>query len=102
MTAMLTTVAVFAVLGYGLKAAGPVLLTDREMPERAVVVVDALPVALLAGMIASTLVGARGSTLDPTALAGLAAGAVAWHLHAPMGVSVVVAVVVTVLARGLG
>lgn len=99
MSAMLATVVVFAVLNFGLKAAGPVLLYEQQLPDRVEAVIEALPAALLAGMLVSAVVGERWQTLDPAILAGLSGAAVAWSLRAGQLVSVVVCLVITIVLR---
>jgi uncharacterized membrane protein len=102
MSGMLDTVVVFALINYAIKACGPVLLHGRRMPARLAAFVGALPAALLAGMLTSSVVGAAGRGLDPTALGGLATTAVAWHLGAGQMGSVGLGVLATALLRLLG
>ena len=101
MTGMLATVIAFALINYALKSAGPVLLMDRRAPDRVDVVIEALPPALLTGMLVSSIAGARWSALDPAMLAGLCAAAVAWSLRAPQLVAVAAALLVTIVGRWL-
>lgn len=101
MTGMLATVIAFAIINYALKSVGPVLLMDRRAPDRVDVVIEALPPALLTGMLVSSIAGARWSALDPAMLAGLCAAAVAWSLRAPQLVAVEAALLVTIVGRWL-
>ncbi len=85
-----------------LKAAGPVLVGGRELPERALQLVGALAPALLAAFVVTgAFAGDREIVLDARAL-GLAAAALCVWLRAPLLVGVVAAAVVTALARAGG
>ncbi|RCW72426.1 AzlD domain-containing protein [Pseudorhodoferax soli] len=99
---MLWTVLAFAAINYTIKAIGPVLLHGRRFPPRVAAFIDALPAALLAGMLASSVVGAAGRGLEPTLLGGLAAVAVAWFLRAGQFGSVLLGVLVTAALRHTG
>ncbi len=62
---------------YALKAAGPVLLGNRSLPPRLAGVVDLLPAALLAALVAtSVLTEGRSFVLDARLVGVLAAGGV--------------------------
>ncbi len=85
-----------------LKAAGPVLVGGRELPERALQLVGALAPALLAAFVVTgTFAANREIVLDARAL-GLAAAALCVWLRAPQLVGVVAAAVVTAFARAFG
>ncbi|SCG57359.1 Branched-chain amino acid transport protein (AzlD) [Micromonospora echinaurantiaca] len=101
MSSMLVTVLIFAVINYGVKAVGPVLLYERRFPEQVEAVIEALPAALLAGMLVSVVVDAQWRGLDPAILAGLTGAAVAWRLHAGQLVTVLVCLAITVAVRWL-
>lgn len=77
---MSDAVVVILVLGgatYLLKAAGPVLLGNRSLPPRLARIVELLPAALLAALVAtSVLVGGRAFVLDARIVGVLAAGGV--------------------------
>jgi branched-subunit amino acid transport protein len=84
-----------------LKASGPVLAAGRELPAGAARVVDLLAPALLAALVAiSTFGSERALVLDERVL-GVGAGAIAVALKAPPLLVVIVAAVVTALARAL-
>ncbi|WP_326536740.1 AzlD domain-containing protein [Pseudorhodoferax sp.] len=102
MSTMLWTVLGFALINYVVKAIGPVLLHGRSFPPRVAAFVDALPAALLAGMLASSVVGQAGRGLDPGMLGGLATAAVAWALRAGQLGSVVLGVAATAALRHFG
>jgi branched-subunit amino acid transport protein len=84
-----------------LKAAGPVLLSGRELPTRVRVLVGLLAPALLAALVVTnTLASGRHIVVDAR-LAGVAAAAVSLRLRAPILVAVAVAAAVTAAIRGL-
>jgi branched-subunit amino acid transport protein len=80
---------------YALKAAGPLLLGGRRLPERVDRTARLLPAALLASLVVvSTVAGDRALVLDAR-LAGVVAAGIALRLRAPFIVVVAVAVAVT-------
>lgn len=101
---MSDAVAVIALLGagtYALKAAGPLALGVRPIPDWLSRLSRLAPAALLASLIAaSTFVTDTRLVLDAR-LAGLAAAAVALRLKAPFAVVVLVAAAVTATVRAL-
>jgi branched-subunit amino acid transport protein len=85
-----------------MKAAGPVLLGGRPLPERFGGVVALLAPAVLAALIATnTLATGRELVIDAR-LAGVGAAAVALALRAPVLLVVVIAAGVTALLRAVG
>ncbi len=82
-----------------LRAAGPMLLRDRDLPPRASVVIDALAPALLAGLIVAELLGARWRDLDWTMLPALPIAAALRWKHVPDLACLAVAIAVTVVLR---
>jgi branched-subunit amino acid transport protein len=94
------------VLGTGaatvlLKAAGPVLLGGRPLPERLGEVVALLAPAVLAALVVTQVVGGDGELVFDERLLGVAAAGVALRLRAPLLVVVSVAAAVTAVARAL-
>jgi branched-subunit amino acid transport protein len=84
-----------------LKAAGPVLLGDRELPARVRVLVGLLAPALLAALVVTnTLASGRHVVVDAR-LAGVAAAAISLRLRAPILVAVALAAAVTAAIRAL-
>ncbi len=81
-----------------MKAAGPLVLGNRELPSAARRVVGLMAPALLAGLIVVEL-GASG--WDWTQLAGVAAAGAAWRLRAPMLLAVMVGAAVAASLRQL-
>jgi branched chain amino acid efflux pump len=84
-----------------LKAAGPVFLGGRELPRRALGIVElAAPVLLSALVVTQAVAGDRQLVFDAR-LAGLGAAAVAIVLRAPLLLVVVLAAAVTAGVRAL-
>jgi branched-subunit amino acid transport protein len=81
------------------KASGPVLLGDRELPPRVAALVEVLAPAMLAALVVTQTVGGDRELVFDERLAGVAAGAVAVRLRAPLIVVMVVAAVVAALIR---
>jgi uncharacterized membrane protein len=73
-----------------LKAAGPLALGHRELPDTARRVVGLMAPALLAGLIVVELGASGWDELDWTQLAGVACAGAAWRLRAPMLLAVLV------------
>jgi uncharacterized membrane protein len=95
------TVALIGSATIAIKGAGPVLLGGKPLPSRLGRVIGLLAPALLAALVAiSTFGGERAIVLDERAL-GVAAAGVAVGLKAPPLVVVIVAAIVTALARAL-
>ena len=94
------TVVVFVGLATALlKAGGPVAIGGRDLPPRFLRLVEALAPALLAALVATqTFASERDLVLDERAL-GVGAALIAILLRAPVLVTIVVAAVVTALAR---
>ena len=84
---------------YAMKAAGPVLLGGRPLPPHLERVVDLLPAALLAALVAVQTFGADGELTVDARAAGVAAAAVAAWREAPFLVVVGVAMAVAALVR---
>jgi uncharacterized membrane protein len=86
---------------YAMKAAGPVLLGGRPLPPRLERVVDLLPAALLAALIAVQTFVAEGELTVDARAAGVAAAAVAAWRDAPFLVVVGVAMAVAAAVRAI-
>ena len=101
MTEVCITSAGLTAATMALKAAGPVILGGRELPDRALAVIALLAPALLAALVLTgTFTDEKELTLDPRA-AGLACAALAALLRAPLLVTVLVAAVGTAAVRAL-
>lgn len=81
------------------KASGPVLLGGRKLPPRALALVEVLAPAMLAALVVTQTVGGYQEIVLDERLVGVAAGAVAIRLHAPLIVVMVVAAAVAGLIR---
>lgn len=81
------------------KASGPVLLGKRELPPRVASVVEVLAPAMLAALVVTQTVGGDRELVVDERLAGLAAGAVAIWLRAPLLAVMVVAAATAALIR---
>jgi uncharacterized membrane protein len=101
MTAMYVAVAVMAVINILFKAAGPAIIGDREFGARTHAVLDALPVALLAGLIAVDLLGAHWVDADWTMIPGLDVVGLARLRRYPDLVCILAGVAVTAGLRAL-
>lgn len=99
MTAAWAVVLVVGVATMAIKASGPVLLGERELPTWLQGALEQLAPALLAALVAvNVLASGRRLVLDARVV-GLLAAVVALRLRAPTLVVVVVAAVATALAR---
>ncbi len=99
MSAAWATVLIVSAATIAIKAAGPVALGGRELPERLAGVIALLAPALLAALVVVQAFGGdRRLELDERAF-GLAAAAIAAACRAPVLAVVVVAAAVTALAR---
>ena len=81
------------------KASGPVLLGDRDLPPRVASLVEVLAPAMLAALVVTQTVGGDRELVFDERLAGVAAGALAIRLRAPLIVVMVVAAAVAALVR---
>lgn len=85
----------------GIKAAGPLLLGGRPLPERVDALIGLLAPAVLAALVAIDTFGSeRSLVLDERAIGVAAAGVAVWR-RAPMVVVVVVGAAATALVRAL-
>jgi branched-subunit amino acid transport protein len=94
--------AALTVICFAIKAAGPVALGGRELPEWATRLIGLVPAALLPALIVvETFSHGQELVLDARA-GGLAAAAVVLALRGSMLVVLLVAAVVTAALRALG
>ena len=101
---MSTTWLVVALVGaftIAFKAAGPVLLGGRELPERMTGVLELLAPSLLAALVVTQAVGGKQAIVLDGRLVGVGTAIVAIRLRAPLIVAIVAAAVATALARAL-
>jgi hypothetical protein len=94
-----STIAAVAVLSFAVKAAGPALLGERQLPEWARRITALLASALLAGLIVVHLREGGWSAVIATVVGGLAVTAGARLLKAPMVLAVLAGVAATALLR---
>jgi uncharacterized membrane protein len=95
------TILLVAMASAAIKAAGPLLLGDRQLGPRATVVVASLAPALLTALVlVDTITAGRRLVVDAR-LAGVAAAGIALLLRAPMLLVLAVAVATTALLRML-
>jgi uncharacterized membrane protein len=98
-SAVWLTIVLVAVASAAIKAAGPLLLGDRQLGPRATVVVALLAPALLTALVlVDTITEGRRLVVDAR-LAGVAAAGIALLLRAPMLLVLAVAVATTALLR---
>lgn len=93
-------IAVVGAVTIAFKASGPVVLGRRALPERVAAVVGVLAPAMLAALVVTQTVGAgdRELVLDER-LAGVAVGALAIALRAPLLLVMTVAAAAAALIR---
>ena len=95
------TLVVLATITYALKAAGPLALAGRALPERIDRVVAVLPIPLLAALVVtSTLADGEQWTFDAR-IVGLAAAAVALWRRLPFVAVVIIAGAATAAVRAI-
>jgi len=82
-----------------IKAAGPILAGGRELPPRASAVLGLLTPALLTALVVTGTFGEGGHLMIDEKAIGVGAAAIAVALRTPIIVAVVLAAVVTALAR---
>ena len=102
MTSTWLTVLAVAGATIAIKAAGPVILGGRQLPDRVLNIVALLPASLLAALVAVLTFEAGGAlTVDARAV-GVAVAAVAIWLRTPILLVVLLAAAVTAAARAFG
>jgi branched-subunit amino acid transport protein len=101
MTNVWNVVLVVGLATIALKAVGPLLLGGRDLPSRILLVVALLGPALLAALVVTQTLGEDDGLVVDERLAGVAAGAGALALRAPLLAVVVIAAAVTAGARAL-
>ncbi|HEX8627627.1 MAG TPA: AzlD domain-containing protein [Catenuloplanes sp.] len=101
MISMIAAVIALAAINIAYKAVGPAVLGDRELPVVARSVVDALPAAMLAGLLVVDLLGRYWQDVDGTDLVGLAVAVAARVSGRSHLVCIAIAVAVTAGLRAL-
>ncbi|HET9665890.1 MAG TPA: AzlD domain-containing protein [Desertimonas sp.] len=92
-------IAVVGVVTILFKASGPVLLGRRELPPRALALVEVLAPAMLAALVVTQTFGGDQELVIDERLAGVAVGGVAIWLRAPLIVVMAVAAATAALIR---
>ena len=102
MSSLWIAIVAVAIANAALKAAGPILAGDRELPPRVSSVVALLTPVLLAALVVTGTFGEGGHlALDARAL-GVGVAGVALALRAPILLAVILAALVTALVRLTG
>lgn len=101
MTTVWIVVLVVGLATMALKAVGPLLLGGRQLPTRVLAVVALLGPALLAALVVTQTLGEDEALVVDERLAGVAAGAGALALRAPLLAVIIVAATVTAALRAL-
>jgi branched-subunit amino acid transport protein len=90
-----------ALVSFTIKAAGPLMLTGRDLPAWSGAVIALLAPALLAALVVVDVLGPRWSAVQWPVVAGLGVVVVAHLLRAPMLLAVLAGVVATALLRAI-
>jgi branched-subunit amino acid transport protein len=101
-TAVWVTIGAVAVVGFAIKAAGPVLVGGWPLPGWATAIIALLAPALLSALVLVDTFAKEQSLVIDARAAGLAAAALALVARAPMLVVVVGAAAATAGVRALG
>jgi branched-subunit amino acid transport protein len=99
MSATWTVVLVVGALTIAFKAAGPVLLGGRALPQGLTEAFELLAPSLLAALVVTQAVGGDGELVFDERLVGVGVAAVAIRLRAPLIVVMTVAATSTALLR---
>ena len=102
MSAGWLTVLAVATATVAIKAAGPVVLGGRQLPEPVLRVVALLPAALLAALVAVLTLQSDGGLVLDGRVIGLGVGLVAILLRVPVLGVVLLAGAATAAARAIG
>ena len=92
-------IAIVGAVTIAFKASGPVLLGRRELPPRALALVEVLAPAMLAALVVTQTVGGDRELVLDERLAGVVAGGIAIWLRAPLVAVMVVAGATAALIR---
>ena len=102
MTTLWITILAVALASTAIRAVGPILLGDRELPSRANAIIALLVPAVLTALVVTETFGEDGGLVLDEKATGVAVAAVALTLRAPVLLAVALAVVATALARTFG
>ncbi len=102
MTTLWVAIVAVALANAVIKAAGPLLVGDRDLPPRLVAVIALLAPALLAALVVTETFGEdRHLVLDERTI-GVAVAGLVLALRGPVLIAVALAAVATALARAFG
>lgn len=99
MSATWTVVLLVGAFTIAFKAAGPVLLGGRALPQRADDALELLAPSLLAALVVTQAVGEDGELVFDERLVGVGVAVLAIRLRAPLIVVMILAAVATALVR---
>ena len=102
MSALWVAIVAVTLASAAIKAAGPILVGDRELPPRVNAVIALLAPALLAALVVTETFGDDGDLMLDERVLGVGVAAVALALRAPVLLAVALAALVTALARLFG
>jgi uncharacterized membrane protein len=101
-TTLWVAIVAVALANAAIKAVGPLLIGDRDLPPRVVAVIALLAPALLAALVVTeTFGGNRSLVIDERAI-GVAVAGLVLALRGPVLMAVALAAVATALARAFG
>ena len=102
MTTLWVAIVAVALANAAIKAAGPLLVGDRDLPPRVVAVIALLAPALLAALVVTETFGeGRHLVIDERTI-GVAVAGLVLALRGPVLIVVALAAVATALARAFG
>jgi uncharacterized membrane protein len=101
-TTLWVAIVAVALANAAIKAAGPLLVGDRDLPPRVVAVIALLAPALLAALVVTETFGEdRHLVIDERAI-GVAVATLVLTLRGPVLLAVALAAITTALARAFG
>jgi branched-subunit amino acid transport protein len=100
-TAVWTSIGVVAAVNFAIKAAGPVFLGDRELPDVLVRVIALLASAILAALVVVGTFSDEGELSIDAQTAGVGVAGVACLLRLPLLVSVGLGALTAALLRAI-
>ena len=102
MTVLWITIVTVALASAAIRAVGPILLGEQELPSSANAIIALLVPAVLTALVVTETFGEDGRLVFDEKAIGVAVAAVALTLRAPVLIAVALAVVATALARAFG
>ncbi len=102
MTTLWVAIVAVALANAVIKAAGPLLVGDRDLPPRLVAVIALLAPALLAALVVTETFGEDRHLVIDERTIGVAVAGLVLALRGPVLIAVALAAVATALARAFG